>query len=135
MFKRIKYHELKAKQQENYNFHKVASILAEYGFNSIKLNDDWQGADFLAYHVSGNDTLKIQLKGRLVLDKKYIGKDIYIAFRTEDECYYLYPHDEVMDAILEKNKINETESWRDRGMYSWPHPPSWILQILENYKI
>ena len=47
----IRYRELTAKQQEVYNFQKVASLLADYGFNCIKLDDDWQGADFLAYHA------------------------------------------------------------------------------------
>ena len=46
--KHIGYNELNAKQKEIYNFQKVAAILADYGFNCIKLTDDWQGADFLA---------------------------------------------------------------------------------------
>lgn len=29
---KIKYSELNSKQQENFNFHKVASILADYGY-------------------------------------------------------------------------------------------------------
>ncbi|WP_166443093.1 hypothetical protein [Phragmitibacter flavus] len=53
----ISYKDLNAKQQEIYNFQKVAAILADYGFNCIKLADDWQGVDFLAYHVNGNDTI------------------------------------------------------------------------------
>ena len=44
---RIVYDELNAKQKEIYNFQKVAALLANYGFNCIKLDDDWQGADFL----------------------------------------------------------------------------------------
>jgi len=28
--------------------HKVAAALADYGYNSMRLNDDWQGADFIA---------------------------------------------------------------------------------------
>ena len=30
---------------------KSAAVLADYGFNRIKLDDDWNGADFLAYHM------------------------------------------------------------------------------------
>ena len=75
---RVNYKELNAKQKENYNFHKVAAALAEYGYNSMRLNDDWQGADFIA--VKGDDMLKIQLKGRFTVEKKYIGKTIYISF-------------------------------------------------------
>ena len=45
-FERIDYAELNAKQKEIYNFQKVAALLADFGFNCIKLADDWQGADF-----------------------------------------------------------------------------------------
>ena len=52
--------------------------MADYGYNSLRLNDDWQGADFIA--VNGDNMLKVQLKGRFTVDKKYIGKSILIAF-------------------------------------------------------
>jgi len=77
--KRINYDKLNARQKENYNYHKVASALADYGYDCMRLNNDWQGADFIA--VKGDDMLKVQLKARFTLDKKYIGKDIYIGFR------------------------------------------------------
>ena len=91
MFERVLYSELNSRQKENYNFHKVAGELADYGFNCLRLNDDWQGADFLACHVDGVRYLKIQLKGRMTIDKKYLGKDIHIAFFNGDNCY-VYPH-------------------------------------------
>ena len=47
-FTKIKYSQLNSKQKENYNFHKVASALADYGYDSMRLNNDWQGADFIA---------------------------------------------------------------------------------------
>ena len=75
---KISYSELNSKQKENYNFHKVAAALADYGYNSLRLNDDWQGADFIA--INGDNMMKIQLKGRFTVDKKYINKSIYIAF-------------------------------------------------------
>jgi hypothetical protein len=43
----IKYNDLNSKQKEIYNFQKVAAFLADYGFNCIKLADDWQGADLV----------------------------------------------------------------------------------------
>ena len=46
----IDYREFSGKQKEVYNFQKVPAKLADYGFNCIKLDDDWMGADFLAYH-------------------------------------------------------------------------------------
>ena len=79
--RRIEHKELTGKQQEIYNFQKVASRLAVYGFNCIKLDDDWMGVDFLAYHKDGCLTLRVQLKGRLTISKSYSGKDLYICFR------------------------------------------------------
>ena len=79
-FGRVNYDELNARQKEIYNFQKLSAELAEYGFTCIKLADDWQGADFLALHFSNDYTLKVQLKPRLSIYKKYEGKDLYIAF-------------------------------------------------------
>jgi hypothetical protein len=43
-FEKVRYDSLTAKQKELFNFQKIAATLAEYGFNCIKLADDWQGA-------------------------------------------------------------------------------------------
>ena len=61
-FERISYSDLKSKQQENYNYHKVSSQLADFGFSTIRLTDDWQGADFIAQHIDGSTFLKVQIK-------------------------------------------------------------------------
>lgn len=79
----IEYKSLNPRQQENYNFQKVSAILADYGFSTIRLSDDWQGADFIANHVDGETFLKVQLKGVLTVDAIYVKKDIYICFRKK----------------------------------------------------
>jgi hypothetical protein len=61
---RVLHSRLNAKQKGIYNLQKSAALLAAYGFNCTKLADDWQGADFFAYHYHGIQTLKVQLKGR-----------------------------------------------------------------------
>ena len=68
-FTKIEYQKLNARQQETYYFHKVSTVLAEYGFATIKLNDDWANADFIAQHIDGETYLKVQLKGRLTFAK------------------------------------------------------------------
>ena len=133
-FQPISYASLNSRQRENYNFHKIAGELADYGFNCLRLNDDWQGADFLACHVDGTTFLKIQLKGRMTIDKKYLSKDIHIAFIIEDECF-VYPHDEMLDRILMLDKISSSKSWIEAGSYSWPRPPLWAKDILSDYKV
>ena len=87
---------LKPKQKEIYNFQKVASLLADYGFNCMKLSDDWHSADLLAVHKNGKDALKIQLKSRLTIAKKYLGKELYIAFPAKGS-WYLIEHDELVN--------------------------------------
>ena len=122
---KVNYNELNAKQKENYNFHKVAAALAEYGYNSMRLNDDWQGADFIA--VKGDEMLKIQLKGRFTVEEKYIGKDIYISF-IEDGKIKIYKHDEAVNLLPERTK--NTESWAKRGGYSWGKTPMQYESII-----
>jgi hypothetical protein len=135
MFARIPYTTLNSRQKENYNFQMVAARLADYGFNSIRLTDDWQGADFIAVHIDGETFLKIQLKGRLVIDRKYVGKGIHIAFLYGDELY-LYDHDRFVQH-LESNSLIGADSvtWHEKGFRSWPIPPSWAINYLADYRI
>jgi hypothetical protein len=126
---------LKPRQQENYNFQKVAGRLADYGFNCLKLNDDWQGADFLAVNIDKKRTvLRVQLKGRPVIDKDYEGKDLHVAFLVGDECY-VYPHDEFLKAVLKRGALSETKSWAEGGKYTWSKVQPWLRDLLQEYKI
>lgn len=133
-FEKVKYADLNSRQKENYNFQKVAGELADYGYNCLRLNDDWQGADFLAVHINGDDVLKVQLKGRFTIDNKYRGKNIYIAFLDAEDCY-LYPHDTVQDDVLALDKINSSKAWKQTGAYSWPYLSKWATSLLSKYKI
>lgn len=119
-FPKIEYSKLNSRQKENYNFHKVASALANYGFNSMRLKDDWQGADFIAVNISDGEIIKVQLKGRFTIDKKYINKGIYIVF-IEDEKIKIYQHDSVLEIIQDNTK--DSVSWKERGSYSWGKTP------------
>jgi hypothetical protein len=132
-FKKILYSQLNARQQENYNYQKVSAILADYGFNTIRLSDDWQGADFIAIHINGKDFLKVQLKGRLTFEKKYIDKDVWICF-SYDEKWFLYQHDILLKIFGDKMNFINTSSWK-KGGYSWNHLNKYQVSILSKYKI
>ena len=134
IFNKVEYKNLNSRQKENYNFQKVAGHLADYGFNCLRLSDDWQGADFIACHIDGNKFLKVQLKGRLNVDQKYAGKDIYIAFCSEG-TWYLYPHDQVRDEILANGLIADSLSWKTNGGYSWPSLSAQLKSIMQKYII
>jgi hypothetical protein len=131
-YNEINYADLNSKQKENYNFHKVASALANYGFNSMRLNDDWQGADFIAVHIDGDDMLKIQLKGRFTLAEKYIDKNIYIAF-IENDSVKIYLHDDAI-SIMPDN-VKNSKSWIENGLYTFTKTPlkyNDVISVLNN---
>lgn len=135
MFQRIDYGDLNARQQENYNFQKIAARLADYGFNCLRLSDDWHGADFIACHLDGVTFLKVQLKGRLAIDKKYIGKAIHIGFLWGEDCF-VYPHDAFLEGLIDRGGLGEDSSlWRDKGIRSWPRPPAWAMDWLADYRV
>lgn len=139
----VEYSSLNSRQKENYNFQKVAAHLADYGFNCMRLSDDWQGADFIACHVDGKAFLKVQLKSRLFIQQKYSDKEIYIAFihRNKDNSsdVYFYPHDIVRDELLVQGKVTGTltdsVSWKDRGGYSWGHLSKDMKAYIQQYKV
>lgn len=131
--KKIKYADLNARQKENYNYQKISAILADYGFSTIRLSDDWNGADFLALHLDGT-TLKVQLKGRLVIAKRYIGKELWICFPSPSGCYF-YPHDELLSLVLSDSDIESTESWTQVGLYSMKILSKKTLHHLAPYEI
>jgi len=93
VFNKVDCASLNARQQESYNYQKLSGVLADYGFVTIRLSDDWKGADFLAQHHDGQ-TIRIQLKGRLSFYRKYQGKDLWVCFR-DGSNWYLYPHDDM----------------------------------------
>ena len=135
--RRSVYKNLTAKQQEVYNFQKVAGILAEYGFNCIKLDDDWQGADFLAYRKDVDQTLKVQLKSRLSINKKYKGKDIYMCFpikRKETWTWYLVLHDELLKRVRKHTEWLDSQSWC-KGAYSSGYPSKELQDGLVEFRL
>lgn len=131
---RIRYQQLNARQKENYNSMKLSAVLADFGFVTIRLTDDWQGADCIAQHIDGATVLRVQLKSRLAFHKKYCGKNLHVAF-TSAGSWFLYSHDELLAKVLEITSIGSTESWRERGGYSFSRIPKALLAALQEYKI
>jgi len=132
---RISYADLNARQRENYNFQKISAILADFGFATIRLSDDWQGADFIAQHIDGSTFLKVQLKGRCTIAKHYLGKDLMLAF-PDTNNWYMIPHDELVDLVLTaRPDLAETTSWADRGFYSFPGLSLAMVDLLYPYRV
>ena len=132
---RIRYEDLNEKQKEIYNFQKVAALLADLGYNCIKLADDWRGADFLAYHINGRTSLKVQLKTRLTIAKKYAGKNIYMVFRAKED-WYLIKHESLMKIIGQETNWLNTRSWlKEQGEYNREDPPDKVMRRIRRYRL
>ena len=130
--RRVDYDGLNSKQKEIYNFHKCAAVLADFGFNCIKLADDWLGPDFLAYHKDGTTTLRVQLKSRLKIDRAYCGQGLWMIFPA-DGSWYLVEHDELVRIVGEATNWLGTRSWTERGAYSSGRPSKALLGRLAPY--
>ena len=130
-FEKIQYSELNSKAKEMYNFQKASAKFADYGFTTMWLNNDWQGADFIAVHADGVTDIKVQLKGRLSFNKKYIGKNIYICF-IENKEVYVYPHDEVLKQV--EHRISDN-TYLSTGAWSTPKLTKQNKELLAQYKL
>jgi len=97
------YGDLTSRERENHNFNRIAARLKQGGFTCHwRLADDGRWADFMASridgetfhalsaaspytdfiacHDDGKSFLKVQLKGGLAVNRRYLGKGIRIAF-------------------------------------------------------
>ena len=91
----------------------------------MRLNDDWEGADFIA--INDKEMIKVQLKGRFSIDKKYLGKNLFIAFIEQDKVK-IYFHDEAVN--IAPNNIINSKSWKDNGLYNWSKTPKIYNKII-----
>jgi hypothetical protein len=130
----IHYADLNDRQKENYNFAQLASLLARYGYACMRLSDDHNGADLIARHADGSH-VDIQLKGRFTVDKRYLGKGLYVAF-PHDDTFYVLDHDLIVSQLEHAGIYLDTASWRDGGNYSVNKLSNKdVLAMLEPYKL
>ena len=137
-FERIDYQRLNSRQQEAYNLQKVSAVLADFGFVTIPLSNDWNGADFIAQCRDGITFLKVQLKSRLTFDKKYCGKHLYICFRDgihDHDPWYMYDHDELLKDVDADGNIKESETWKAGKPYHFPILSTHLKELLDQYRI
>ncbi|MBA37486.1 MAG: hypothetical protein CMN61_03350 [Sphingobium sp.] len=90
------------------------------------------GVDFILYNEQTGDVRKVQLKGRWMIDKKYLSRDIWIAFHDRGH-WYLAPHDELASMAADYG-FTATSSWIDGGAYSCPRLSKHMLKDMEPFK-
>jgi hypothetical protein len=117
--------------REVINRNTVVSLALEQGFNAFLPVYDG-GVDFIFYRESDGLIRKVQLKGRWMIDRKYIGRDIWMAFPIADD-WYLMPHDEML-ASAEADGVTQTDSWIGGGAYSRPRPSAATIAECAPYR-
>ena len=78
--------------------------------------------------------MKVQLKGRLSIEKKYKGKNLFMTFPCKGS-WYLVEHDQLVDLVEQNANWLNTTSWKDRGIYNSAAPNKHLLEALKNYKL
>jgi hypothetical protein len=117
--------------REVINRNTVVSLALEQGFNAFLPVYDG-GIDFILYHESDLKVRKVQLKARWTIDRKYVGRDIWIAFPVAGD-WYLMPHDEMLrDA--ESEGVTKTNAWMKDGLYSRPRMSVAALKKCSKYR-
>jgi len=110
----------------------VVSLALEQGFNAFLPVYDG-GIDFILYRESDGEVRQVQLKGRRMIDKKYIGRNIWMAFPIDGD-WYMVPHDEMVALAEADGKTTKTKSWIEGGAYSWPRPSAAMIAECEPYR-
>ena len=107
---------------------KAVAKLAEYGFDCVQR----QGTEFLAYHEDIDQPLTVHIKTRTGIYRKYVGKGVYICFPVH-ECWYLMPHDKLVEVVSERTGWLESRSWNERGEYHSANPSRYLLEGISEF--
>lgn len=128
----VKYTSLTHRGKETYNFYIVAEKLSKYGFDCMRIMNDYKGADFFAIHAEKQKSFPVQLKARLTIDEKYRNKEIIMAFPLKGTWYFI-PHDVLYEIIRDNANYLETSSWTEEHLYHTDRPNVEVIQALEPY--
>ena len=113
------------------NRNALVTLALENGYNAFLPVYDG-GVDFILYREEDGDVRKVQLKGHWNIDRKCIGRDIWIAFSAAG-AWYLAPHDDLVK-MGEAAGFTLTSSWIEGGAYSCPRPSRQMTEALQRYR-
>lgn len=110
--------KLSAQVIEVINRQRLIAVAMARGYNAFLPVYD-EGIDFILYREAraGHppDLMKVQLKSRWTIQKKYLKRDLWIAF-PDGEDWYLAPHDELV-ALGDDAGFTASKSWSEHGSY------------------
>lgn len=92
----------------------LTTLLLRQGYNVFLPVYD-EGIDLIAHRKVDDDFKLVQQKSRWTIARKYVGQNIWIAFRDRGE-WFLAPHDELV-RFGEAAGYTATQSWIEKGLY------------------
>ena len=121
-----------AQVKEVINRNALVNELLTLGFNAYLPVYDC-GVDLVAYRDADASFRPIQLKGRWIIDRKYEGKGVWIAFPSSGG-WFVAPHDEMVKMGQEVGFCSSS-SWTDGGAYSCPSLSKRLALLMEPYRL
>lgn len=118
--------------REVINRNTVVSLALAQGFNVFLPVYDG-GVDFIFYRESDGLLHKVQLKSRWTIDRKYIDRDIWMAFPVAGD-WYLMPHDKMLATAEADGRTTKTTSWIEDGNYSRKTPSAAAVAACAQYR-
>jgi hypothetical protein len=108
--------KLSAKAIELLNMHELTAELMARGWN-VYLPVYDEGIDLLATRNDVSEVIRIQLKSRWSIDRKYVGRPIEIAYKDRG-TWYLAPHEAMVLAGEQEGYCAQTSWTGDKGMWN-----------------
>ena len=112
------------------NRNTVVSLALRQGVNAFLPVYDG-GVDLFLYRESDGLLRKVQLKGGWTIDKKYLGRDIWIAFPIAGD-WHLMPHDAMVKTAAPG--VLKSKSWTENGLYYQGHPSKAVITHCAPYR-
>lgn len=73
-----------------------------------------RGIDLIAHHEERGEFRLIQQKSRWTIARKYLGRNLWVAFPDIDG-WYIAPHDTLVNRA--SADVLASKSWTDKGLY------------------
>ena len=110
----------------------LTTLLLRQGYNVFLPVYD-EGIVLIAHREADDDLKLIQQKSRWTIARKYVGRNIWIAFRDRRE-WFIAPHEELV-RFAEAAGYTATESWTERGSYHVKAMSRDLRERCEKYRL
>ncbi len=118
------------------NRQRLIALAMERGYNAfLPVYDD--GIDLILCREHGRggsaDLVKVQLKSRWTIHRKYLGRDIWIAFPDGGD-WYLAPHDQLVK-LADEAGFTTSASWTENGSYHRSPISDQLRRAMDQWRI